>query len=155
MNVTARLGAVVLTTALSFGAISVGSSANATVSGFSIRNSYTGKCLNAPGYNAGLTVVTCDENNAKQRWANVAQEFQNRYPSLGGWCIKGQGHEQRALLSPCRTSTETNWVVNSLNDNARVKIANSTCGYLKEMPGSVVGCGARTVADADWWYIDY
>jgi len=154
MRTVAKLGALAVTTALGFGVTSFGSSAEATVSGFSIRNAYTGKCLNAPGYDVGLTVVTCNKNSANQRWENVAQQFQNRFPTLANWCIKGQGHEQRALLKPC-SSTETSWAVNSLSDNAKVKIGNGTCGYLKEMPGSVVGCGAATVADADWWYIDY
>jgi hypothetical protein len=81
MNLAAKLGALTLTTAICFGGTALGSSADAAVSGFSIRNSYTGKCLNAPGYDAGLTVVTCNKNSAKQRWANVASEFQNRFPA--------------------------------------------------------------------------
>ena len=84
MKPVVKLGALAATTALCFRGTGYGGSAEAVVSGFSIRNEYTGKCLNAPGYSAALTEVTCDKNSANQRWANVGQKFENRFPSLGG-----------------------------------------------------------------------
>jgi hypothetical protein len=78
------------------------------VSGFSIHNVSTGKYLTAPDYNHYLDLVTWNKNTANRRWVNVGSQFQNRFPQLGGWCMAGQSHEQRAYLMTC-PGAETKW----------------------------------------------
>lgn len=99
-----------------------------------------------------LTDAPCNKDIASQRWINVGSMLENRAQPFADWCVAGQGHEERALLKVCN-SPETIWSVNSFRDGARVKIWNSTCGYLKVMP--TVGCGRATIATSDYWYIDY
>lgn len=151
MRALPRIAAICASTTLMIGATAMATPASAAVSGFSIRNVATGKCLNASDYNHYLDLVTCNKNSANQRWANVARKFQNRFPDLGGWCIAAQAHEQRVYLRTC-ISAETTWSESSLSDNAKTSIANSTCGYLK-YSNSAVTCGARS--NTQTWVIDY
>ncbi|RDG39785.1 ricin-type beta-trefoil lectin domain protein [Streptomyces corynorhini] len=151
MRASAKIAAMCASAVLTVGAAATAAPAQAAVSGFSIRNAATGKCLTAPDYNHYLDLVTCDKNHANQRWANVGFQFQNRFPALGNWCMTGQAHEQRVYLRGC-SSAETNWSVASLRDNAQTPISNSTCGYLKWSNGAVA-CGARSSTMT--WVIDY
>lgn len=151
MRASTKIAAIGASAVLTLSAATLSSPAQAAVSGFSIRNAATGKCLTAPDYNHYLDLVTCNKNSANQRWSNVALQFQNRFPDLGGWCIAGQAHEQRVYLRTCN-SAETKWSVASLKDNAQTPIANATCGYLK-FSNSAVACGARSSTMT--WIIDY